>query len=199
MTRHPLYEDLIAIATGALLVSLGTMLYGKAMLLTGGTVGIGLLLQFATGLGFGVTFFLVNLPFYILAVWRMGWAFTLRTALAVSLVSVFNWAGTFLLNIERIDPIYATILGGVLTGIGLLVLFRHRTGLGGTNILALYLHERFGWRTGYIQLAIDLLILAAAFFVLPTQNLLLSIVGAAIVSSVLAINHKPDRYIAVSY
>jgi uncharacterized membrane-anchored protein YitT (DUF2179 family) len=184
--------------TGALLVSLGTVLFGKAMLLTGGTVGMGLLLQFATGLGFGFTFFAINLPFYVLAWLRMGRQFTARTAVAVTLVSLFNWVSADLVHLDFINPLYATVMGGLLAGIGLLVLFRHRTGLGGTNILALYLHEKLGWKTGHVQLAIDLMILATAFFVLPVANLALSVVGAVIVNLVLMVNHRSDRYVAVS-
>lgn len=198
MNQHRLYEDIAAIVTGALLVSLGTVLLGKASLLTGGSVGIGLLLQVAFGINFGVAFFVVNLPFFVLALFRMGWQFTLRTAIAVGLVSIFNWAGGELIELNAINPIYAAIMGGLLAGIGLLVLFRHRTGLGGTNILALFLYERFGWKTGRVQLIIDLMILGASFFVLAPENIALSVLGAAIVSSVLMINHRADRYVGVS-
>ena len=198
MNQHRLYEDIAAIVTGALLVSLGTVLLGKATLLSGGSVGIGLLLQVATGISFGVAFFAVNLPFFVLAYVRMGWQFTLRTAVAVGLVSLFNWAGGHLIELNAINPIYAAVMGGLLAGMGLLVLFRHRTGLGGTNILALFLYERFGWPTGRVQLIIDLTILGASFFVLSPQNIALSVLGAAIVSSVLMINHRADRYVGVS-
>ena len=90
------------------------------------------------------------------------------------------------------------MIGGGLTGTGLLMLFRHRTGLGGVTILAIYLQEDFGVRAGYFQLAVDLAILAAAFFVLSPDRLLLSVVGAAIVNLILAINHKPGRYLGVT-
>lgn len=198
MESHRLYEDILAIVTGAILVSFGMMLYAKSLLLTGGTVGLGLLVQYVTRLDFSIVFVLINLPFFVLALWRMGWKFTLRTVLAVLLVSLFSRVAAANVDVAAVSPLYATVLGGLMTGIGLLILFRHRTGLGGTNILVLFLHEKLGWRTGYMQLAIDFAILFAAYFVLPPQNMLLSVLGAAIVNSVLAINHKPGRYLAVS-
>ncbi|MGF6178527.1 YitT family protein [Ensifer sp. 4252] len=196
--RHRLYEDALAILTGTLIMSLGVIIYSKAMLLTGSTSGLALLLQYATGAQFWLVFSLINLPFYVLAIKRLGWMFALRTFLAVTLVALFSKLTAGWVEFARLDPIYATIVGGGLMGTGLLILFRHRTGLGGINILAIYLQEKFGIRAGYFQLAVDLAILAAAFFVLPPDNLVLSVVGAAVVNMTLAINHKPGRYAGVT-
>ncbi|ASY65043.1 membrane protein [Sinorhizobium sojae CCBAU 05684] len=196
--RHRLYEDLLAILTGALVVSLGVVIYSKAVLLTGSTAGLALLLQYATGSSFWLMFSLVNLPFYLLAIKRLGWLFALRTFVAVSLVSLFTRLTAGWVEFARLDPVYATIAGGALMGMGLLILFRHRTGLGGINILAIYLQERCGIRAGYFQLGVDLAILTAAAFVLPPANLALSIVGATVVNLMLAINHKPGRYVGVT-
>lgn len=196
--RHALYEDAIAIVTGCLLVSLGVVLYAKATLLVGGSSGMALLAHYATGWSFPVVFSLVNLPFYALAILRMGWAFTLRTFLAVSLVSLFVRLSGGWIALERIDTVYACIVGGVLIGTGLLVLFRHRTGLGGVNILAIWLQEKAGLRAGWVQLGIDLALLAAALFVIPPDRVLLSALGAAIVNVTLAINHRPGRYAGYS-
>ncbi len=129
---------------------------------------------------------------------RLGWPFALRTFLAVSLVSLFSRLTAGWVEFARIDLLYAAIVGGALMGMGLLILFRHRTGLGGINILAIYLQEKYGIRAGYFQLAVDLAILATASFVLPPTNLLLSVVGAVVVNMTLAINHKPGRYAGVT-
>ena len=83
-------------------------------------------------------------------------------------------------------------------GLGLLALFRHRTGLGGVNILALYLQETHGIRAGWFQLGIDALILLGALFLLPWDKVLVSLLGAAVLNLILAINHKPGRYMGVS-
>ena len=196
--RHKLYEDVLAMLLGTLFVALGVVIYAEAMLLVGGAAGVALLLQYVTGAQFWLVFFLVNLPFYLLAVKRMGWLFTLRTFVAVSLVSLFSRLTASWVDFSYLDPAYAAVMGGGLSGMGLLMLFRHRTGLGGLNILALYLQETWGIRAGYFQLAVDLAILAAAFFVLPTDHLLLSVLGMAIVNMILAINHKPGRYRGVT-
>lgn len=196
--RHKLYEDAWAMIHATLFVALGVLFYTHASLLFGSAAGMALLVSYITGISFGTVFFLINLPFYVLAWRRMGWAFTLRTFAAVTLVSVFSRLTEGWIGITHLDPLYATVVGGALCGTGLLMLFRHRTGLGGINILAMYLQERHGIRAGYLQLGIDLVILAAAFFVLAPSQLLLSVLGACIINMILAINHKPGRYLGVS-
>ena len=196
--RHSAYEDIIAILVGTMFMALGVVIYTKAVLLAGSTAGLALLLQYATGIGFWWLFFAINLPFYILAVKKLGWAFTLRTFAAVTLVSIFTRLTAELISFSHLDPLYAAIMGGALSGTGLLILFRHRTGLGGINVVAIYLQDRFGLRAGYFQLAVDLAILSAAFFVIPLDRLALSVLGAVVVNMTLAINHRPGRYLGVT-
>lgn len=196
--RHQLYEDALAMLMGTLFIALGMLIYSKTVLLTGSTAGLALLLSYVTKLQFGIIFFVINLPFYWLAWKRLGWKFTARTFIAVALVTLFSRMTDQWVSFAHLDPVYATVVGSGLCGTGLLMLFRHRTGLGGVNILAIYLQERYGIRAGYFQLGVDLAILAGAFFVLPPDRLLLSVVGAVIVNMTLAINHKPGRYLGMS-
>lgn len=196
--RHALYEDVLAIIMATLFVAFGVALYTKALLVTGGTAGLALLLHHASGAGFWLVFSVINLPFYVLAIQRMGWHFALRTFLAVSLVAVFTRFMPGWMGIAHLDPVFATVIGGGLMGTGLLMLFRHRTALGGINILAMFLQERWGLRAGYFQLGLDLAILAASLFVLNPQSLALSVLGAVVVNMILAINHRPGRYLGMS-
>jgi uncharacterized membrane-anchored protein YitT (DUF2179 family) len=83
---------------GTLFVALGVVLFRQAGLLTGGTAGIAFLLHYATGWNFSVLFFAINLPFYWLAWRRMGAVFTVKTVMAVTLLSAFaegipHWLG----------------------------------------------------------------------------------------------------------
>ena len=196
--RHGLHEDAFALLLGTLLVALGMTLYAKATLLVGGMAGMALLVQYTLGMDFWLAFWLVNLPFYLLGLKRLGRAFMLRTFLAVSLVSLFSRLTADWIDFSRLNPVYAAIMAGTLCGIGLLMLFRHRTGLGGVNILAIFLQESFGLRAGYFQLAVDLAILGAAFFVLAPDRLLLSVLSATVLNMILAVNHRPGRYLGIS-
>jgi uncharacterized membrane-anchored protein YitT (DUF2179 family) len=196
--RHALWEDVLAILLGTLFISLGVAICNKSVLLVGGLVGMSLLLHYGTKVSFWLIFSLINLPFYILALRRMGWQFTLRTFAAVCIVSMFSYLTTKWVAFSYLDPVYASFIGGGLFGIGLLMLFRHRTGLGGLNILAIYVQEKWGIRAGYLQLVFDLAILTASFFVISSDRFGLSIVAATVLNLMIAINHRPGRYLGIS-
>ncbi|CZF81865.1 hypothetical protein GCE9029_02874 [Grimontia celer] len=192
--EHSLRENLLALLLGSALVSLGVIFFNKVGLLTGGTAGLAIFLTKVSTFSFGQIFFALNLPFYILSVMRMGWRFTLNTFIAVTIVSVAVDHLHHVIEITRIDPVYAAILGGGLIGIGMLVIFRHKMSLGGFNILALYLQERFGIRAGKVQMALDCSIVVMSLFIVDFWLIALSVVGAISTNLILAMNHKPGRY-----
>ena len=195
--RHSAFDDAQALLTGVLFVAIGLALFRQAGLLTGGTAGIAFVLHYATGTPFGLAFFLINLPFYALAWRRMGARFTLKTFAAVTLLALATEALPGWWTLQWVDPAFAAIGGGLLTGAGFLILFRHQASLGGINVLVLWLQERFGWRAGHVQMAIDLAILLAAAGWVEPQRLAWSVLGAVALNFALAVNHRPDRYLAV--
>ncbi len=196
--RHTVIEDALALLTGTLFISFALALFKLAGLLTGSTAGLAFLIFYATGLPFGAVFFVINLPFYILAFKRMGWRFTLKTFIAVALTSAFTEMHTRFIHITDVNPFYVAVFGGLLMGVGFIVLFRHQASLGGVNILALYVQDRYGVRAGKLQLAIDLTVLAASFFIVSPLALAASVIGVTALNVVIWLNHRRDRYIAWS-
>ena len=187
----------MAIGTGVLLISVGIALFTSAGLLTGGTAGLAFLLHYATGIGFGKIFFVINLPFYWLALRKFGKLFTAKTFAAVALLSLLTELQPHFLKFSELQPLYAAVAGGLVTGTGFLVLFRHRCSLGGVGILALYLQDRHGWRAGKIQMGLDCCIVLLALFSVEPTRVALSVVGAVALNLVLAMNHRPGRYMVV--
>lgn len=192
--EHSLRENLLALLLGSALVSLGVIFFNKVGLLTGGTAGLAIFLTKVSDFSFGQVFFVLNLPFYILSVTRMGWRFTVNTFIAVTIVSLAVDHLHHVIEIARIDAFYAALLGGGLIGIGMLVIFRHKMSLGGFNILALFLQERFGIRAGKVQMALDCTIVVLSLFIVDISLIALSVLGAIATNLILAMNHKPGRY-----
>jgi uncharacterized membrane-anchored protein YitT (DUF2179 family) len=195
--QHRLHEDAAALITGTLFVGLGVMMFGQLGFLTGGTAGVAFLLHYATGWNFGVLFFCINLPFYGLALKRMGLPFTLKTFAAVALLAGMTNVLPQLIHIDRLHPLFAAVFCGLLMGTGMLILFRHRASLGGFNVLVLYLQERFGWRAGFLQMGLDCSIVLAAFALTDWQHIAYSVLGAVVTNQTLAANHRAGRYMAM--
>lgn len=191
---HTALEDCIALLLGALVVSFGASLLKQSGALTGGMAGLAFLIHYATGVKFGVVFFLLNLPFYWLAFRRMGPAFVLKTFAAITLVSVFTELHPHFIDISQINPFYAAVFANALMGLGFVVLFRHQASLGGVNILALYLQERYGIRAGRLMMGVDGVVVLASLFLVSLPLLVASICGVLILNQLIAMNHRPNRY-----
>lgn len=195
--HHRPHEDALALLAGTLFVALGVVMFRQCGLLTGGTAGLAFLLHYATGWNFSLTFFLINLPFYGLALQRMGKVFTVKTFAAVGLLAAFAQWMPLWIHIDQLSTGFAAVAGGLLMGTGMLILFRHRASLGGFNVLVLWLQERFGWRAGKVQMAFDCTIVLAAFAVVGWSQIAWSVLGAVVLNMTLAVNHRPGRYMAV--
>lgn len=194
--RHSLIEDAQGIAYGGTMAAFGIVILTHLGLVTGQTAGLAVLVSYATGYGFGPVFFAINIPFYLAGLLRMGWQFTLKTFVAVALLSGLSmWLPTQV-SFASLNPVVGAVLFGFLSGSALLALFRHGASLGGVGIVALILQDRLGWQAGWVQLGFDAVLFALAFLVIPPEKVLVSFLGALVVNLVIAINHRRDRYVA---
>ncbi|MFT4264542.1 MAG: YitT family protein [Nocardioides sp.] len=195
--RHTVADDVLGLLTGPLVTALGLHLLHASGLVTGGTAGLALLASYLLPVPFGAVFVAVNLPFIVLAVRAKGVTFGLRTIASVALVAVFALVHEAALPDLRLAGWYAAVVGNLLCGIGMLVLFRHRSSLGGFNVVALLLQERLGLRAGYVQMALDVAVIACSLVAVSPAQVLISAGGAVVLNSVIALNHRPGRYAAL--
>ncbi|MDT0358539.1 YitT family protein [Herbaspirillum huttiense F1] len=194
--RHSFLDNVQGQVIGITAISFGMSMLASLGLITGQTAGLSFLLSYATGISFGLSFFLVNIPFYLLAVLRMGMRFTLKTLLAVSSISVLTNLFIHRISYQSFDPLIGSILAGLVIGLGLIGLFRHGSSSGGIGILALYVQDKTNFKAGWSQLLFDVALFGAALSVLAPSRVLLSLIGASVLNTLVAWNHRPDWYIA---
>lgn len=195
--KHTFLEDFMAISVAAVLLSFGIALLADLNFLIGGTAGMAFLTQYATGFSFGQVFFVINIPFYILAAWKLGKVFTLKTFITVFLVSLFSDYVPKLFEFGDINPVYGAALGGFLIGTGLLMLFRHKASLGGLNIVSIYLQKFHNVNAGRFQMCVDVVIILGAFFLVDIMAIVYSVLASVFLNLILAVNHRPGRYLAL--
>ncbi|MFT2093032.1 YitT family protein [Paraglaciecola sp. 2405UD69-4] len=191
---HRFYEDVIALFCAGVLVSFGLTLFGEHNLLTGGTAGVAIIVNQLSGLSFGLLFFLVNLPFYYIAWTRLSKRFTINTFISVAVISVMTEKMGDFIDISSVHPLFSSLVGGIMIGMGVLIMFRHKSSLGGLGILALYLQNRFNIRAGHFGLVVDATILFSSVLLFSIDLVLLSLLGAITFNLLVAVNHKPGRY-----
>lgn len=194
---HSWLDDGHALLAGSLFVALGLTMFAHAGLLTGGVAGMAFLVSYATGWSLALCFFVFSLPFFWLSWRRLGTAFTLKSLVAVTLVSLFTALAPQVVRFELLNAWVASVLGGFLIGFGLLALLRHQASVGGVNIVAQWLQQTRGVRAGHVQMAVDVLVVLAALAVVPPERVLQSVLGAVAVGAILTLNHRPGRYLGV--
>ena len=195
--RHSPLDDGQGLFIGTVMVAFGLGLLQHLGLVTGQIAGLALLVSTWTGLQFGPVFFALNLPFYWLAIRRLGWRFTLKTFACVVVLTLLSIVRPQLISFGPVAPAAGAVLAGIASGLGLLAVFRHGASLGGIGVVAFYLQDRFGWRAGWTQLAVDAVVFTLAFFTLPATAVAWSLLGAVTMNLVIAINHRRDWYVAM--
>ncbi|RNM12660.1 YitT family protein [Nocardioides pocheonensis] len=194
---HTPLEDAFGLFTGVFVASLGIYLIQAAGAVTGGTAGLSLLLSYATSVPFGVLFVLINVPAFAVAAWQKGASFTLKSLGCVVAVSLATRVQADMLDLDGLHAAYGVVAGNLLAGSGLLILFRHGASLGGFNVVALLMQEKVGLRAGYVQMALDVAVVLGSVFVVDPGLVLLSALGAVVLNLVLALNHRPGRYLGL--
>ena len=74
------------------------------------------------------------------------------------------------------------------------MLIRHEASLGGVTVMVIYLQKTRQRRAGWVQMAIDVLILIGGLWMLSPDHIGLSILGAIALNLVIAVNQRKGRY-----
>jgi uncharacterized membrane-anchored protein YitT (DUF2179 family) len=196
--RHSIFEDLFGLLSGSILFSVGLSLLHASGVLTGGTAGLALLVANNSGAQVGTIYLLIGIPFLLLALWKKGWRFTLRSSLNLAFVSFLTNEMPKIFVVQIQNKFVATIVANVLLGVGMIVIFRHFSSLGGFNVIALLAQERLNIKAGHVQLGLDAVVLLIGLTSYSPQIVLISLVGDGILNMSLAVNHRSDRYVGYS-
>jgi len=161
-------QDWIVIVFGLFLYSFGwTGFLLPNGITSGGVTGIGAIVYFATKIPVGATFFCINGVLLLISIKIFGFKFSLKTIINVIIL-------TFLLSVFQViikeplvkgEPFMSCILGGVLCGLGLGLVFNFKGSTGGTDIIALIINKYHNISIGKGLLICDLLIICSSYIV----------------------------------
>lgn len=156
-------------------IAFGLLLYAiawKAFLLPhqimgGGVTGIGALVYYATNIPISVTYFAINAVLLLISVKSVGLKFSLRTIYGVGVMTFFFSVipqaerGTFV-GVE--EDFMTCVIGGLLAGAGIGIVFLSNGSSGGTDIIAKVVNKYRNITLGRILLYCDVLIISSSYF-----------------------------------
>lgn len=160
--------DYIIIFIGASLFAVSFNLFIRdAQIAMGGITGISMILNLIfPDVSMGIITILVNLPFIILGIWKIGGEFMIKTVFASIILSLIMGLTENLPALTS-DPLLCSIYGGIGTGAGIGLVFLRNGSTAGSDIVGIVAKQKFtGISVGKLVLITDTIIvlLAAAAF-----------------------------------
>lgn len=174
------------------LIIIGTLILGisynafllPARLAAGGVVGISTILYELYGWTPSLVQISLNLPLFVAGYFLLGKSFSVKTLVGTTLLPLFI-ALTSKLPAGVEDPMLASIYGGILTGLGLGLVFRGNGSTGGTTIIGQLLKKYFHFSSGFAQILIDATIVIWAMFVFNLELALYAMIAIFITGKVI--------------
>jgi uncharacterized membrane-anchored protein YitT (DUF2179 family) len=111
----------------------------------------------------GVQMLAMNAVLFIVAVSLKGWHYGGKTIYGMVFLSLaIDVMAPFVPHLAARDPLLAVLYGGVITGIGMGLVFKARGNTGGTDIVAQLLADKTNFSVGQMILAADAIVTLAA-------------------------------------
>jgi uncharacterized membrane-anchored protein YitT (DUF2179 family) len=180
-----LIKKLVFVLVGLVITSLGIKILSDSLLTFGGTAGIATIFTYLTNISWGVLFFIVNLPFFIISIQHLGIWFTISSLLSITGISLLReWFDLFIPTFD-IHIGGSAIIAGLLIGLGVTFVLNNGSSLGGIHILGLYIDKKFGINRGLVLFVCDSLIILFALAMVGWFKALLSIFCIFIASTII--------------
>jgi uncharacterized membrane-anchored protein YitT (DUF2179 family) len=157
--------EIAGVTLGVMLTALGLDIFLiPSKIAAGGVSGIATVLHYLLGVPVGMTMLVLNIPLFIMGVYRLGLKFGFRSLYGTISLSFFIDALAPFMPVVTRDPLLASLFGGVLVGLGLGLVFRYRGTTGGTDLAAAVLRTYTGANVGQLLFVVDAMVVLAAGF-----------------------------------
>jgi uncharacterized membrane-anchored protein YitT (DUF2179 family) len=164
--RH--LKEYSQIAVGILLASIGL----KAFLLPngfldGGVTGIAILLSQQMGWNISIMLVVLSIPFIIIGAFTVSRRIVIKSVIAIALLALSINLETFSTITE--DKLLIAIFGGVFLGAGIGISIRNGAVLDGSELLGLFVFNKFGISIGKTILVFNLVLFTITAFVVSVE------------------------------
>ena len=169
-------KDFMFIVFGILLYAIGyTAFILPVRVVMGGVAGLSALIYYATNIPAGISIFVLNITLLVIAFSALTKQFVVRTIVGVLLLSLFIGSLQPLFQAFPIitageDKFMHVLIGGMLSGAGLGVVFSHNGSTGGTDILTVLLTKHFNLSFGRAMQFIDCTIIGSSYLLFHSME-----------------------------
>ena len=192
-------REYLVMTLGLLTYTMGWTCFLIPMKITGGGAsGIGSLIYYLTGFPVGYSFLIFNVLLIGIAMKVVGANFGVKTIYAVIVASALLAVEQLLITQPVLpnDRLLSSIIGGLMSGLGIGIAFSQGGSTGGTDIVAMLWCKYHNVSPGRVILATDAIIISSAFFVLADLSFTQRIENIVYGYLVMAVNsYAIDTYL----
>ena len=168
--------DYVGITLGLLLYTFGfTFFLMPYEIVTGGVSGIGAIVYYATRFPINYTYFLINGLLLIVGLKILGWKFLTKTIYAILVLTLLlglaqqiiprDAEGNFVRILGDGQEFMSLVIGCMMTGTALAVVFLNNGSTGGTDIIAASVNKFRNVSLGTVLTFVDLVIIGSCLFI----------------------------------
>lgn len=160
MNKQKLF-NLILITLGSAFLAVGVVFFlYPAHIITGGTPGLGLLINYLTGFSIGKAMLAINIPLLLMGKKYLTTGFALRTVYSMIVTAVIVDSLVYFVDLPEIKSLLlSTLYGGVCVGIGIGLVLKGNASAGGTTIIARIIASKTKLKPGSVIMALDAVII----------------------------------------
>lgn len=188
LKKYPLV-DYFSITIGAAIMGLGIGVFlVDAQVVPGGVSGLSMALHYLSNytIPVGLLVWVLNVPLYVWGVKALGKTFGVRTFYGFTLNAFFIdfFRGSVpgfafvrlqdtqtLKDLQQNDFLFMVLIGAVLLGLGLGVIFKFKGTTAGSDIVAAIMQKKYGIKPGQAIMFIDFFVIALAGFIIEVKDL----------------------------
>lgn len=169
-------EDYAFITLGLLLYSFGfTVFLMPYKIVTGGVTGISAIIFYATGFPISYTYFIINVVLGLIALRILGLKFLTKTIYAFTMLSILlgmfqglmpvDDAGNYVKILGEGQNFMSLLIGCIMTGSSLAIVFLNNGSTGGTDIIAASVNKYHDISLGTVLAFLDLVIIGSCLLI----------------------------------
>jgi uncharacterized membrane-anchored protein YitT (DUF2179 family) len=175
----------LGIISGAVIVAISINTFILAnRIADGGVTGIAIIFHYLFNWEVGLSVFILNIPLFILGYKEVGRQLLLFSILGVGALSIALKLTDGIPAVTT-DTLLAAVFGGLITGIGMGIIFRSQGSLGGTDILAIVLNRKTAFSVGQIILGLDGVVFLVAALIFEPEMAMYAMIYMFIASKVI--------------
>ncbi len=137
-----------------------------AQITGGGITGVSAVVYYATGIPVSITYLVVNVVLVLLAIKILGANFGVKTIFSIGVVTTFFAIFENMVKEPLVDDMFlSSVIGGMISGAGLGIVFSRGGSTGGTDIIAMIVNKYRNVSPGRVIMLCDVVIIASVYFV----------------------------------